>query len=504
MSRQRILWLCLLGLALLCLLASARYAYDKGLFGGELGSLLDAVVWAVPIVAGVAAFVGVAGVVKESSKQAVIAIINKRANRIAILVVCFAASAMLVLAGSGFEPPPPPPQWTCEIQREWSVVPADARFCPRDPRLDRRQSLGLVLRRAGDLAAPRVLVARASDRRARSVFVNSSRGGRCSVSGPDSAGAGEARMDLRPECATGGAFEVNLHLCFGGPTPRLEPAQLHTAAELTVIEGASPYELRCEDRTGDREPIAIDAGTADAGAADAGAEPAGACPPWPQEPGADQAWVFVRAISDAGPLTHADSFVAVHVKCEPPPDASEQRGRPLDPCAVSSCLRTATAMTIRGEAPGFGSREDSVVPGECTRTDPCDLLLPRALPARYYRRGGGGDRLLKVSELPAGSDAAEFAALVADDALARSRFFRRPLKTELAATERATGVSVKEQVTRFTEKKLARPCDERCIDDPRLDPAIREVLRDFRRRGTVFRRDAVRPRRPPILERQPP
>ncbi len=489
MNRRQAIWLVALFVALICLLAGIFYADGKGLFG-ELGALLRAVLSAIGVVTILANFLGMAGAAKESSKKLAFTLINKRASRIAILVVCFGGSAALLVAATHVEPPPPTALWACQITRELPLAAADARFCPRDPGFDRRQSLALTLRRAGALSVSRTLVARASDRGARSVYLDSSRGGRCSAAGPDSAGSGEARLELRAECAHDGAFQVNLHLCYREErTSRLDPADLEAAAELMVIEGESPHDLQCEDRTGGQVPIDAGGTTADAGpsdAADAGPGPANACPDWTAPLGPGQSWAFVRVSSDSGLLTHAASHLAVHVAYDEPPGDREQKAQDDDPCAVSNHLSTATQMTIRAEAPGFSSREQTVAPATCTRTRPCALELPRSLPSEYYMRLAGADRLVAASELPAGASAAEFAAHVADDAVARARFFRRPLAADLEANRLATGVPVNDQVTSFAEKRLGRRCDAACGDDPRLDPAIREVLRDLRRRGDPF------------------
>jgi hypothetical protein len=506
-NRRQAIWLGVLGLALLSLLVSVYYAREKGIFGGELGALIEAVGWAVPILGTAAAFLGMAGAVRESSKNLAITLINKRASRIAILLFCFGTSAALAAAATLVEPGLSPPIWACEISRELPLAAADAR-CPGHGGFDRRQSLSLVLRRAGDLVVPRTLLARARDPEARSVFLDSNRGGRCSVSGPDGAGPGEARLELKAECASAGAFEVVLHMCFRTDrTPRLEASRLAEAAELTVIEGESPHELRCADRTGGASPGVRDAGpgdpTADGGpndGVDGGPGPTSPlCPAWTRPLGPGQSWVFVRVVSDSGLLTHAESNLAVHVTCLEPEGGPEQKARADDPCAVSNYLSTTTRMRIRAEAPGFSSRQDDVAPAECTQREPCTIELPRSLPREYYAvASAGADRMLSASELPAGASATEFAAHVARDAVARARFFNRPLRDELSASQKATGVPVNDQVTNLVEKELGRRCDAACGDDPRLDRAVRGVIRELRRDGDPFLR-----RSPPAMWRHP-
>jgi hypothetical protein len=154
-------------------------------------------------------------------------------------------------------------------------------------------------------------------------------------------------------------------------------------------------------------------------------------------------------------------------------------------------------MRIRAEAPGFSSRQDDVAPAECTEIEPCTLELPRSLPSEYYAGASAGiDRVLAASELPAGASPTEFASHLARDAVARARFFKRPLRAELSANQRATGVPVNDQVTNLVEKELGRRCDAACGDDPHLDPAVRDVLRELRRDGDPFRR-----RTPPAMWR---
>jgi hypothetical protein len=233
------------------------------------------------------------------------------------------------------------------------------------------------------------------------------------------------------------------------------------------------------DRAGDAGAIdgAID------GATDARADAPGtsACPSWRRIAPTGRVWLYVEAVSNGVPLTSGTNRVDVYVRRadDRPPG---ERADANDPCAVASYDPAAPRVRVLAAAVGFSSQEREFSPQQCLPAAPCVIELPPSLDTRYYRIAA--DRIdLGVASDASHTERVDFAAAVAGDALARSKALHHKLSDELTSAEKATNVPALDLAIRYTETKLRKACDARCMDEPALDPEIRSYLKASRRPG---------------------
>jgi hypothetical protein len=73
----------------------------------------------------------------------------------------------------------------------------------------------------------------------------------------------------------------------------------------------------------------------------------------------------------------------------------------------------------------------------------------------------------------------QFAAAMAEDALARSRALRRPLSVELDKTGNTTRIPARELAIHYAEAKLNRHCDVSCLHDASLDADMKSYLKNL-------------------------
>jgi hypothetical protein len=262
--------------------------------------------------------------------------------------------------------------------------------------------------------------------------------------------------------------------------------------------GAAPVTGLPGAEGGDAGAVARDAGAARG----TGGEAASAvCPPWRWSAVAGHGWLYARAVTGTGaPLTSTVNLVDIYVRRASDPRPGE-RADPNDPCAVGSYDQAASKVRILVAAIGFSSQEREFSPQRCLETRPCEVELPLSLDARFYRSTRGGVRLRVASEVPE-TVRVQYAAAVAQDALARSKALNRPLADELDRAGKATEVRPLDLAIHYTETKLRKRCDARCLDERALDPAVRTYLKGVARRAG--RPDPFRFRLPPDRWRREP
>jgi hypothetical protein len=293
--------------------------------------------------------------------------------------------------------------------------------------------------------------------------------------------SGEARRPARRVAIAG-----SLLLCLG-----------HAGCRCGGDDGPA---VRDAGGRGDGGP-GVDAGVADAAGGDGSAGPDAApadaggasatCPAWRRSPPTGRAWLYVEAVSNGVPLTSEANRVDVYVRRagDRPPG---ERADANDPCAVASYDPAAIHVSVLVAAVGFSSQEREFRPQDCLEAAPCSVELPPSLDTRYYRIASNRIDLGVASDAPEAARV-EFAAAVANDALVRSKALHRKLADELNNAEKATHVPALDLAIHYTESKLHKTCDARCIDAPALDPEIRSYLnaaRDPRHRDPFERRTA--------------
>jgi hypothetical protein len=229
---------------------------------------------------------------------------------------------------------------------------------------------------------------------------------------------------------------------------------------------------------GDRRDGGADSGS---GHHDAGSDATSAiCPPWRPAAAAGHGWLYARALSSTGvPLTAGANHVDIYVR-RAGDSLPGERADADDPCAVASYEQTAAKVRVLAAAIGFSSQEREFSPQACLETTPCSIELPQSLDAGYYRTTSNRVILRVASDVPQG-DQVTFAAAVAKDALARSKALQHPLADELDSAGKATNVPALDLAIHYTEAKLRKKCDASCLDEPSLDPAVRNYLKGMRR-----------------------
>jgi hypothetical protein len=243
MSRRQLGWVVAIGVPLLFVLVTGKYAYDCNALGASTSGAVAAVVWAVSVLVAVGNLVGLLGVVKESSTSLVIQLVNSLAGRLAIIALSVALGAVFLVAALRVEPPR---AWDCRIQGRRVAAPDRSR-CP-DGEFAQMRSFSLRLLHLGDLRDAPTLRARVTDRAASSVALDSDRGGLCIATGPDQPTRGESRLALSADCGVDGEYAINLHVCdvhavgdAGNPA-----AELRAAAGLEMQEGSTARAIDCD------------------------------------------------------------------------------------------------------------------------------------------------------------------------------------------------------------------------------------------------------------------
>lgn len=243
MTRQQWGWIAAIGLSLLFLLATGKYAFDRNAIGGGTDELVGAGAWALTVLIALANLLGLFGAVRESSKSLAFRILNSLAGRLTVIGLSIALGAVFLIAGLAVKPPR---TWSCSIRDRQVRAPETAR-CP-GAGFARMRSFSLHVQRAGALDDQPVLGARVLDRRLSAVAIDSDRGGLCVASGPDYPTRGESRLVLSPDCGTDQLYIVNLHLC---DTRVIESAsdrsaELRSAVGLEIREGNHASAVMCE------------------------------------------------------------------------------------------------------------------------------------------------------------------------------------------------------------------------------------------------------------------
>lgn len=242
MSRRQLGWLVAIGGALLFVLVTGKYAYDRHALGAATSGLIAAVIWAVGVLVTAANLVGLLGVIKQSSSSFALQLVNSLAGRIAIIALSGALGTVFLVAACRVQPSR---AWSCTIQRRTTAAPDRSR-CP-DGAFVAMRSFSLRLTHPGELAAPPTLLARARDRAASSVALDSDRGGLCIATGPDLPTRGESRLALTPDCGVDGQYVVNLHLCDVRAVGEAgQAAELRAAATLEMQEGSIARAIDCD------------------------------------------------------------------------------------------------------------------------------------------------------------------------------------------------------------------------------------------------------------------
>jgi hypothetical protein len=243
MSRQQVGWTAAIGLSLLFLLVTGRYAYDANALGASTAGLVSSAIWALGVLAALGNLVGLLGVIKDSSASFAIRVINSLAGRLLIVGLSVALGVVFLIAALHVEPPR---IWSCNLQRR-RVVPPDRTRCG-DTGFAQMRSFQLRLVRASDLEQQPTLRAQVHDRSLSSVDVDSDRGGLCVATGPDQPTRGESRLALSPDCGADRVYLVNVHVCdtkvIAGAGD--SAAELRAAVQLEMREGNNAYIITCE------------------------------------------------------------------------------------------------------------------------------------------------------------------------------------------------------------------------------------------------------------------
>src|SRR5262245_19932443 len=110
MNRQQWGWIAALGLSLLFLLGTARYAYMQNAFDVKDSGFVGAMVWAFGVVVALGNLVGLVGAIRDASRAAAIRALNSRAGRVSTSAVSLVLGALFLVAGQRVEPPR---TWVC-------------------------------------------------------------------------------------------------------------------------------------------------------------------------------------------------------------------------------------------------------------------------------------------------------------------------------------------------------------------------------------------------------
>lgn len=243
MTRQQWGWIAAIGLSLLFLLATGKYAFDRNAIGGSTDELVGAGAWALTVLIALANLLGLFGAIRDSSKSLAFRILNSLAGRLTVIALSFALGVVFLAAGLAVEPPR---TWSCSIEDRQVRAPDRAR-CPGGGFAQMR-SFSLRVRRVGAPDDQPVLGARVLDRSVSAVAIDSDRGGLCVAGGPDHPTRGESRLVLSPDCGTDQVYIVNLHLCdtrvIESATDR--SAELRSAVRVEIREGNHATAAVCE------------------------------------------------------------------------------------------------------------------------------------------------------------------------------------------------------------------------------------------------------------------
>jgi hypothetical protein len=243
MSRKQWGWIAAIGLSLLFVLMTGKYAFDTDALGGRTPGFVSAAAWALTVLIALANLLGLLGTVRDSSKSLAIRIINSLAGRLTILGLSIALGVLFLVAALGVEAPR---TWLCTVQTRLVAGPDRSR-CPPGGFAQMR-SFRLRLQRTGAHDEQPTLGARVHDRAVSSVAIDSDRGGLCVASGPDYPTRGESRLALSPDCGADRQYIVNLHLCDTRAIASVSDraTELGAAVRLEIREGNHANALACE------------------------------------------------------------------------------------------------------------------------------------------------------------------------------------------------------------------------------------------------------------------
>lgn len=243
MSRRQLGWIAAIGLSLLFVLVTGKYAFDTGALGARTPGIVAAGAWAIGVLIALGGALGIVGAIKDTSTSVALQIVNSLAGRLTIIGLSIALGVACLVAALRVSPPP---IWSCGIAGRRLGSPDRSR-CP-DGSFVQMRSFQLRVQRAGELAELPTLRARARDRAASSVALDSDRGGLCVATGPDQPTRGESRLALSPDCGVDGQYAVNLHLCDSRAIADAgnRAAELAAAADLEIQEGSHASAIACE------------------------------------------------------------------------------------------------------------------------------------------------------------------------------------------------------------------------------------------------------------------
>jgi hypothetical protein len=243
MSRQQWGWIFAIGLSLLFLLATGKYAFDENAIGARTPGLVGAGAWALGVLIALANLLGLFGAIRESSKSLALRTLNSLAGRLTIIALAIALGAVLLVAAIRIDAPR---TWSCSVLARIVAAPDRSR-CP-SAGFAQMRSFTLRLARTSAPDEQATLGARVVDRAVSAVAIDSDRGGLCVASGPDHPTRGESRLGLSADCGTDQLYIVNLHLC---DTKVIETAgdraaELGAAVRLEIREGNHASAVACE------------------------------------------------------------------------------------------------------------------------------------------------------------------------------------------------------------------------------------------------------------------
>jgi hypothetical protein len=243
MSRRQLGWIAAIGLSLLFLLATGKYAYDTNAVGAATSGFVSAGIWALTVLAALGNLLGLLGAIKDSSTSFALHVVNSVIGRLAIMALSVGLGAVFLVAALRVEEPR---VWSCSVQRR--IVAAPDRSRCAEGAFAQMRSFQLRLLRASELNEQPTLRAWVNDRLLSSVAVDSDRGGLCVATGPDQPTRGESRLVLSTDCGADRLYDVNLHLCDAKVTEGAArgAAELRAAVRLEMREGNNASLVECE------------------------------------------------------------------------------------------------------------------------------------------------------------------------------------------------------------------------------------------------------------------
>lgn len=243
MDRRQVGWIAAIGLSLLFLLVTGKYAYDQDALGARTPGFVSAGAWALGVLVAAANLVGLLGTIKASSRSFAVTVINSLVGRLTIVAASLVLGSVFLISALRVETPS---TWSCTIESRRVIAPDRSR-CPEGSFAQIR-SFRLRLQRASDLTEQPTFRARVNDRSLSSVAIDSDRGGLCVATGPDQPTRGESRLVLSTDCGADRRYIVSLHLC---DVQAIESAgdgaaELLAAARLEMREGNNASVVKCE------------------------------------------------------------------------------------------------------------------------------------------------------------------------------------------------------------------------------------------------------------------